>query len=55
MQKIKRKDLIYHRLCYQIIGILFEAWTDLAFGYKEKIYQRAVAQGLKNAGLKFQE
>ena len=53
--KIKRKDLIYPDLSYQIIGILFDVWIKMGFGYKEKFYQKAAAQGFKVSGLYFTE
>ncbi len=52
---LRREDLIYPELSYQIIGVLFEIWTKLGFGYKEKIYENATAEGFKNAKLKFEE
>ncbi|OFX40260.1 MAG: hypothetical protein A2X08_05760 [Bacteroidetes bacterium GWA2_32_17] len=52
---IHRADLVYPELCYQIIGILFEVYNELGYGHAEKIYQKAVAIALKNAGLKFIE
>jgi len=47
--------LIYPELCYQIIGVLFDVYNKLGYGYKEEIYQRAVARALENSGLKFRE
>ncbi|MCX7778669.1 MAG: GxxExxY protein [Patescibacteria group bacterium] len=52
---LRREDLIYPELCYQIIGILFDVYNRLGYGLSEKVYQRAVALSLKNAKLKFQE
>lgn len=52
---LKRNDLIYPDLCYQIIGVLFNVWLNVGFGHKEKFYQKAVAKDLTDAGLKFQE
>lgn len=52
---LKRKDLIYPDLCYQIMGILFDVWIKVGFGYKENFYQKATAQGLKISGLHFKE
>ncbi len=49
---LKRNDLIYPELCYQIIGGLFRVWGNLGPGHKEKIYQKAVYQELTNADLK---
>jgi len=52
---LRRKDLIYPELSYTIIGILFEVYNNLGPGYKEKYYQKAIAQTLKETGLFFKE
>ncbi len=52
---LRREDLIYPELCYQIIGILFDIYNKLGYGHSERTYQRSVAAGLKNAGLEFHE
>jgi GxxExxY protein len=52
---LKRKDLIYPELSYQIVGILFEVHNDLGPGHHEKYYQRAIVEGLKKCKLSFQE
>lgn len=53
--ELKRKDLIYPELSYQIIGILFEIFKQLGSGYQEKYYQRAIAIEFKRCGLKYKE
>jgi GxxExxY protein len=55
IRKVKRDDLLYPDLSYKILGILFEAWGEIGYGHKEKIYQRAVAVAFKKAGLSFEE
>lgn len=55
LSKLKRKDLVYPELCYQIIGILFEIHKQLGSGYQERYYQRTIALELKRCGLKFKE
>jgi len=55
MTGLKRKDLIYPELCYQVLGVLFEVWTELGFGYKETTYQKATAKEFRNLGLQFKE
>jgi len=55
MVELKRKDLIYPELSYQIVGILFEIFKQLESGYQEKYYQKAVALELKRCGLKYKE
>ncbi len=53
--KLKRKDLIWPDLSYQIVGVLFEVWTSIGFGHKEKVYQKATAKRLQDVGLKFEQ
>ncbi|MDP3697182.1 MAG: GxxExxY protein [Candidatus Taylorbacteria bacterium] len=53
--ELKRKDLIYPELSYQIVGILFEIYKQLGSGYQEKYYQKAIAIELKRCGLKYKE
>lgn len=52
-QELKRKDLVYPELCYQIMGILFEVWTEMGFGHKEKIYQNAIEHAFAQSNIKF--
>jgi GxxExxY protein len=53
--ELKRKDLVYPELSYQIIGILFEVFKQLGGGYQEKYYQRAIALELRRCKLKYRE
>jgi hypothetical protein len=53
MKNLKRDDLLYPELSYQISGILFEVYNTLGFGYQEKYYQKAIAALLKKANIKF--
>jgi GxxExxY protein len=52
---IQREDLVYPELSYQIVGILFEVYNELGYGFDEKVYQKAIAIALKNAKLIFKE
>lgn len=52
---VHKSDLVYPELSFQIVGILFEVYNQLGYGFAEKVYQRAIAAGLKNAKLKFGE
>jgi GxxExxY protein len=54
-QFLKRKDLVYPNLSYQIVGILFEVYNELGPGHHEKYYQRAIANEFEEKGLSFQE
>lgn len=53
--RLRRKDLVYPELSYQMMGILFDVWTEVGFGHKEKFYQNAVSIGLKNSEMNFDE
>lgn len=52
---IHKPDLIYPELSFKIVGVLFEVYNALGYGFAEKTYQNAVATGLKNSGLQFIE
>ena len=52
---LKRDDLVYPELCFQIVGILFEFYNELGYGHSEKINPNAVAVGLEKAVLKFKK
>ena len=55
MKKEIRTDLIYPELSYKIIGILFDVYNQLGYGYQEKYYEKAVATSLKLARLNYKE
>lgn len=55
IKNLKRKDLIYPELSYQIVGALFEVHNDLGAGHHEKYYQRALADEFERRNLCFQE
>lgn len=52
--KTKNTDkVIYPELSYKIVGILFEVYNNLGYGYQEKYYQRAIEKAFKENGIKF--
>lgn len=53
--ELRRKDLIYPELSYQITGALFEVFEALGYRYKELHYQRALAKVLKETNIPFKE
>jgi len=55
MKSLKRKDLLFPELSYQIIGSAFDVSNKLGSGHSEKYYQRALAEALKVNGLRFKE
>jgi len=38
----KENRLVYPDLSYKIVGILYDVYNDLGYGYQEKYYQRAL-------------
>ena len=40
----KNSKIVYKELNYKIVGILFEVYNDLGYGYQEKYYKRAIAK-----------
>ncbi|MEK6615499.1 MAG: GxxExxY protein [Bacteroidota bacterium] len=55
MKKILKDDLLYLELSYQIVGILFEVYNTLGYGYQEKYYQKAISALLKKLKINFRE
>ncbi len=53
--QVKRDDLIFPELSYQIVGCAYEVFDELGPGHLEKIYQKAFAVAFKNKELKFTE
>lgn len=47
--------LIYPKLSYKIVGILFKVHSELGGKYQEKYYQRAVEVALKEEGLSYKK
>ena len=45
--------VIYKELSYKIVGILFEVYNDLGYGYKEKYYEKALMVALKEQKIQF--
>ena len=53
--KLKRSDLILPDLSYKIVGILFDVFNSLGYGYKEIYYQRAIVESFRGVGISFKE
>lgn len=45
--------VIYKDLSYEIVGILFEVYNELGYGYQEKYYEKAVAHYLDLKNIKY--
>lgn len=53
--KVLKEGLLFPELSYQVIGILFEVYNTLGYGYQEKYYQKGVAALLAKAKVSFKE
>jgi len=53
--KVKNHDVIYPELSYKIVGILFDVYNKMGYGYQEKYYQKAISIKLQEAKLIFKE
>ena len=52
---LHRNDLVYPELSYKIVGILYEVYNNLGYGLSEKTYQKATAEGMKDADMEFSQ
>lgn len=56
MQQLLGKDkVIYPELSYKIIGLVFDVFNHLGYGYQEKYYQKAIALLFSENDIKFKE
>ncbi|MBI4946219.1 MAG: GxxExxY protein [Bacteroidetes bacterium] len=53
--EVRKKDLLYPELSYQIVGCSFEVFKALGYGHPEKIYQKAMAVLFKERGIAHKE
>jgi len=45
--------VIYKELSYKIVGVLFEVYNELGYGYQEKYYEKAIVESFKDREIKF--
>ncbi len=43
--------VIYKKLSYRIVGILYDVYNELGYGYQEKYYENAVARSFDRKGI----
>jgi len=48
-------ELIYKELSHRIIGLCYQVYNELGYGYQEKYYARVFALLLKELGIKFKQ
>ena len=49
-----KPDLLYPELSYQIVGILFDVFTNMGYGYNEDHYQKAICVALDSAKIGYE-
>jgi GxxExxY protein len=49
------KDYKHSKLTKQIIGIFYDVYNILGYGFLEKVYENAMAMRLRQAGFKVQQ
>ena len=47
--------VIYKELSYEIVGILFEVYNELGYGYQEKFYEKAIAKCFDEKGIYYKK
>ncbi len=53
MEQTKPEKVVHKELSYRIVGILFEVYNELGYGYKEKYYEKALEVALSEQKIKF--
>ena len=54
-QELRRSDIIYPDLSYQIVGSAFDVYNEVGEGHGEKYYERALAVAFSEKRLNFEE
>jgi GxxExxY protein len=49
------EKIVYKELSYKIVGILYEVYNELGYGFKEIYYERAIKKCFVEKGIKFKE
>jgi len=56
MQEGQNKDkVIFKELSYKIVGLLFDVYNDLGYGYQEKYYERAIEKYFIDNNISFKK
>src|SRR3990172_6070377 len=54
-KRVRKSELLFPELSYQLVGVLFDVHNTLGYGYQEKYYQKAIAASLKKIQIPFRE
>lgn len=55
MQTQKNQNIIYKELSYKLIGIIYDVYNELGYGYQEKYYQKAIATALSKESISYRK
>jgi len=50
---VKQDKILYKDLSYKIMGIIYDIYNELGYGYQEKIYQKSIESALAKSEIKF--
>ncbi|MFA6973422.1 MAG: GxxExxY protein [Parcubacteria group bacterium] len=53
MDKNEPDKVIHKELSYKVVGILFEVYNELGFGYQEKYYEKAIEKSFLKEKITF--
>jgi len=53
MPELSPEKVVYKELSYKIVGILFEVYNELGYGYQERYYENALASSFSKNNIKF--
>lgn len=48
-----KNKVIYKKISYEIVGVLFEVYNQLGYGYRESSYEKAIAEIFRQKNIKF--
>lgn len=54
MKQLRRPDIFYPELSYEILGCCFRVYNHLGWGHKEVYYQRALSREFEKIGLHYE-
>ncbi len=55
MIKTKKQNLIYPEISYELVGLAFNIFNKLGYGFQEKYYQRAFAKEMDKLNIKYEK
>ncbi|MEK9186210.1 MAG: GxxExxY protein [Patescibacteria group bacterium] len=53
--RVYKPDLLYPELSYQIVGVLFDVFTEVGYGYREQQYQKFIELALGKSGISYKK